>query len=164
QQDTVIDYDYDANFTMQERTELVEKSVPEIYLSIAASEGLLDYLRTQGIVNPHGLSREAVPLYDVGVTHIDRNFLQLHTAAHYSDIPKQHPATDDLLYLRINFGRIDTTSISPAFTPYIQLFDYLEASGQRTDSQKVTTQGVLQMRNTRINSLVQLINMLESAP
>src|SRR5690606_21428406 len=34
QQDTVISYDYDEDFTMHEREELVEKSVPEVYLSI----------------------------------------------------------------------------------------------------------------------------------
>lgn len=161
QQDTVISYDYDDDFVMQERKELIEQSVPEIYLSMAASEGLLDYLRTQGIVDPQGLSREAMPLYHVGISAIDGDFLQLHTADHYSDIPKQRPATDDALYLRVNFGRMDSTSISSVFTPYIQLFDYLEASGQRTDEKKVTTHGVLRMRNTRINGLMQLVNAVE---
>ncbi len=162
QQDTVISYDYDADFTMLEREELIEKSVPEIYLSIAANDGLLGYLHTQGVVDAQGLSPEAMPLYRVGVSHVDNNFLQLHTADHYSDIPKQRQATDDVLYLRVNFGRMDTASVSPALTPYIKLFDYLEASGHRTSKEKATTQGALRMRNTQINSLMQLVNALES--
>lgn len=163
QQDTVIGYDYDEDFNMQERKEVIEKAVPEIYLSIAANEGLLHYLQTQGILNPRGLSKEAMPLYQVNVDSGPGGFLQFYTADHDSDIPEQRNATRDVLHLRVNFERMDTASISPAFAPYIRHFDYLEASGRRMDGEKVCTKGILCMRNAQINSLAQLVNVLQNA-
>lgn len=164
QQDTIIGYDYDEDFNMLERKEVVEKPVPEIYLSIAAKEGLLNYLHAQRILDPQGLNKEVMPLYQVGVTLVPGGFLQFYTADHYSDIPEQRSATSDALYLRVNFGSMDTTSISSAFTPYLRYFDYLEASGQRIDGGKIATKGTLRMRNAQINSLTQLVSALQSAP
>ncbi len=163
QQDTVISYDYDEDFTMHEREELVEKSVPEVYLSIAADDGLLAYLQTQGMLGPQGVNRDAMPLYQLYISAIPGGFLQFHTADRYSEIPAQHAANDRVLYLRINFGRMDPASLSPMFTPYIQLFDHLEVSGRRTGEGNVSTQGTLRMHNTQINSLIQLVNALKSA-
>lgn len=162
-QDTIISYDYDENFNMLERKEVVEKTAPEIYLSIAAKEGLFNYLQAQRILDPQGLNKEVMPLYRVGVSPISGGFLQLHTADHYSDIPEQHSATSDALYLRVNFGSMDTTSISSGFTPYLRHFECLEASGRRIDGGKVATKGTLRMRNVRINSLTQLVSALQSA-
>ena len=163
QQDTVISYDYDDNFEMQERKALIEKPAPEVYLSIAASNGLSDYLRAEGILTAQGVSREVMPLYQIGVNHVNRNFLQLHTAPVSSAIPKQGSATDDFLYLRVRFEQIDSTVVSPLLTPYLQLFDTLEATGKRVDgAESGNTFGTLFMCNTRINSLVQLVNTLEN--
>ena len=158
QHDTVISYDYDDDFTIQERIELVEKPAPEVYLSIETANGLADYLRAQGIFGTQGLNREVLPLYQVRVDHIDPHFLQLHTASTPSIIPEPGPATDDFLYLRVNVERIDSTVISPVFTPYLQLFDQLEATGTRAAGENPTIHGTLHLHNPHIHSLVQLLN------
>ena len=158
QHDTVITYDYDDDFTMQERIELVEKPAPELYFSIATTDGLSDYLKAQGILTPQGVSQDALPLYHVGVNQIDRGFLQLHTAQTPSALPKQGPATDDVLYAHVNFEQIDSTMVSPLFIPYIQRLNQLEVTGRRSDGEHVTIRGTLFLRNPAIHSLVQLLN------
>ncbi len=165
QQDTVVDYDYDEDFNMSERQEIIEKPVPDLSLSIAADSSLDNYLQNQGILDTpgHSISREVLPLYRVHVSPVSEGYMQFHTANRHTELPKRLPADGNIFYLRINFGNMDLSSVAPFIGSYAALADYMEASGRVTKDNKVSIHGKLRMHDTRINSLIQLVTHFDVA-
>ncbi|WP_257668906.1 hypothetical protein [Parapedobacter tibetensis] len=161
QQDTTITYDYNDDFELEEQVELVEKQVPELYLSIHAdTDALTTYLRKQGFLDSSHtkLSRDAFPLYQVGASCIGHHYFQLHTASSPVELPPNGRDNSEIFYMSMDFEKVTKLEISPVLTRYIQSFDHIEATGRTLDSDRVEVTGELSLVNPRINSLVQLVD------
>lgn len=161
QQDTVISYDYDENFVMQERVELTEKPAPALYLTLTAGDGLNRYLQVQGILDPgtHRVNREILPLYQVKTSSLAGGYLQFHTADSAAELPALRAINQQFLFLRINFERIDPLALPSAISPVVAICSSLEASGYCEDSNRIAIRGKLRMKDRRINSLIQLLGI-----
>lgn len=159
QQDTVIEYDYDENFDAVERREIVEKRVPEVYLSVRADSALNRYLQEQGILNATGnaINRDVFPLFQVGVNPRIGDYIQFHTADHAEMPPEPGQRAHGRFQLHINFSKMDVQDIAPLAVPIVRPFDRIEAYGQPSDDNEQLINGKLLMKNQRINSLVQLL-------
>ena len=159
QQDTVIGYDYDENFNMIERQEVVERRIPAIYLSLLADTGLRHYLQTQEILNAtgNGINRDVFPLFQVGVGQLDDGYLRFHTAPSADAPPEADRGGHGRFHLSVNFSKMNMQEIAPLAAPFIQRFDRLEAHGQTAADRQQRIRGKLLMKDQRINSLVQLL-------
>ena len=159
QEDTVIGYDYDENFDMVERREIVERRVPEIYLSLLADSALNRYLQEQGILNTTGdaINRDVFPLFQVGVGPLTGGYLQFHTAPNADAPPGPDRGGHERFQLRVNFSKMNIQEIAPLVAPFVQPFDRLEAYGQPTGGNEQHIHGKLLMKDQRINGLVQLL-------
>lgn len=159
QHDTIISYDYDENFEMTERLEILEKPAPQIHASLSVDTGLRHYLQKQRILPIAGdaISRDVFPLYQVKVASVADGYLQFHTARSFAPLPKPGPKGEyNRLKLRVNFDQLDLQDIAPLAVPFVEALSSLEASDYSGDTRMVI-HGKLLMKNQRINSLAQLI-------
>lgn len=159
QTDTIISYDYDEDFVLQERQELIGKPVPELYLSVAADSGLIRYLAAQGIVDlkENSVNPAVLPLYQVNTGAPVDGYVQWYTARHPTVLREGRDAGDEALYVRIDFNRLNSQTLPIALIPYIQMLDNFEATGRMAGDTHLEVVGKVRMKNWKINSLVQLL-------
>lgn len=159
QQDTIISYDYDDDFELVEMEEIVDKLVPEMYCSISADTTLIDYLQAQGILQgPNNtITHNAFPLFRASVSSLPSGYVQLHTPGQTRALPELSPSRHELVYLQIDFNKLQAVDLPPVLTPYTQAADLLELSGRPVADNHVVVHGTLRMKNTRLHSLVQLL-------
>ncbi len=160
QTDTMISYDYDADFVMQERRELVERPVPDIRLAIAADTGLMGYLARQDVMDPthHLVNRSAFPLFRINAGATSRGYMQWFTAVQPAALPPSGEGDGEMLHVRIDFTRLDSQALPVSLSPILGILDSLEATGVMAGETAQEITGNLRMKNYRINSLVQLLH------
>ncbi len=160
QQDTIVNFNYDDNFELVETAEIVDKSVPAIYCSLLADTALIDYLQAQGVLDTPGniVNRDVFPLFRLGVTVLPSGFVQFHTAGDALSLPQQ---TDheghDLLYVKIDFNKLQVPGLPAYLAPYMEMADFFELSGHPASANQLAVQGTLRMEDARVHSLVQLL-------
>lgn len=162
QQDTVVNFEYDDNFELVETQEFVDKSVPEIYFSIRADTGLTDYLRAQGILDTPGntIDRDVLPLFRLGVSTLPSGYVQFHTASAPLVPPTLSDRPPALLYLLVDFNKLQLPDVPTDFVPYLQAMDRFELSGLPISANEVSVRGTLRMKDPRVHSFVQLLRLL----
>lgn len=162
QQDTVINFDYDDNFELVETREIVDKSVPEIYCSILADTGLISYLNAQGVLEApsNTVSRDVFPLFRLDVSTRPSGYVQFHTAPAALALPPPSDRGNELLYLRVDFSKLEIPDLPASLAPYEQAADFLELSGQPASANEVAVHGTLHLKDPQLHSLVQLLALL----
>ncbi|WP_262246784.1 hypothetical protein [Parapedobacter soli] len=153
QRDTIVNYDYDDNFELIETREVVDKTVPEIYASIAADSALIGYLEREG-----GM-RGIFPLFQVNTSTAPSGYVQFHTAPQPRTLPSGVAANNDLLSLRVDFSKLRASDLPAVIAPHIQAVESLELLGRPVSGGGVAVQALLRMENPRLHSLIQLIDL-----
>ncbi len=163
QQDTIVNFDYNDDFELVEIQETIDKSVPEIYCSVHADTALIGYLRAQGVIETPGntINRDAFPLFRLGVSSPSPGYVQFHTTSEALALPEQTEPDRYLLYLRADFNKLHIPDLPAPLQPYTQVANLLELWGRPASGNHVAVHGTLRMKNPRLHSLVQLLEMLD---
>src|SRR5690606_28425811 len=103
------------------------------------------------------ITHNAFPLFRASVSSLPSGYVQLHTPGQTRALPELSPSRHELVYLQIDFNKLQAVDLPPVLTPYTQAADLLELSGRPVADNHVVVHGTLRMKNTRLHSLVQLL-------
>lgn len=156
--DSIITYEYNDDFEKVEKISLQKVNIPQFSLNIGTKvDGLKNYLAEQGLINLDSnlVNKTTFPLYKVFVasTADDLNFS---TEKNYR-VSTDRVSADDFLYLNIDFIKLSKQLEMPIITNYFKVAKRLKLKGKFVETNKISVNGTLQLKNEDINSLYQIL-------
>lgn len=156
QTDSVVAWSYDENFEMQEVVELVERAVPDFYLSVhAKTDSLLGYLVRHGILDSASatVNPSFFPLFPL-FWQQEGEWLTLHTK---NGPNRTEEAVSDVpLHVEADIQAIKQYAAIPKIQSYLAPFRSLTIAAEK-QPQGTVLRGRIKMEDNTVNSLMQLL-------
>lgn len=158
--DTIVSYEYDANFEKVAKKTTQEKKVPRIHLNMgAANESLRDYLQRQGAVE-NSMIFEPFPLYQLYVK--DGNMYTSFDT--FKGVGRfQERINSNFFDCWINFEQLEADFGVSQLKPYTSSLKDFRIRAAQKEGNKVLVEGSLKGHRSNINLLSQVLFMAKDS-